>query len=227
MGGGLRGVGEGWAEEDIQKGLIGGHIWVYGNSCFASTLWPPHKTVVFAKNRATDRGNAVTQTTSTPIHQPLSPTLSWQTTRCLKETVQIKIIEDIKLWVGGLHSTTPYMVSWGNSNQDLTRLVPRVWGLVRNRERVQHIILWLGYDSFKMWAQPVHELVKPGLVLAARCALSNEGGVGGKYHAFPDTPIPLPTDLAIVKLEGVMLQYSETGHNGYSQSRQISQCLSV
>lgn len=44
------------------------------------------------------------------------------------------------------------------------------------------------------------QLVKSCLVLAAHGAFPNERGVGGKDHTFPDTPIPLPADLAVVEL---------------------------
>lgn len=59
-----------------------------------------------------------------------------------------------------------------------------------------------GYHSFKLGAQPVDQLVKPGLVLAPDIALSDERGVCGKDDALAHTTVPLATDLPVVELLG-------------------------
>ncbi len=47
----------------------------------------------------------------------------------------------------------------------------------------------------------MHQLVESGLVLSSHGALSNEGGVGGKDDSLTHPPVPLATDLPIVKLK--------------------------
>lgn len=51
-----------------------------------------------------------------------------------------------------------------------------------------------------MGSEPVEELVEPCAVLPSAGALPNEGGVGRKDDPLAHTSVPLPADLAIVKL---------------------------
>ena len=46
----------------------------------------------------------------------------------------------------------------------------------------------------------MEDLVQPSAVLPSAGTLSNQGRVGRKDHALPDTTVPLATDLAVVEL---------------------------
>ena len=53
-----------------------------------------------------------------------------------------------------------------------------------------------------MRAKPVKQLVETGPVLSTAGALADERGVGGEHDPLAHPTVPLPADLAIVKLKG-------------------------
>lgn len=57
-----------------------------------------------------------------------------------------------------------------------------------------------GYDAVKVLAAPVEQLLKPGLVLAARLALSDQRRVGGEDDALLHAAVVFRGDLAILEL---------------------------
>ena len=60
--------------------------------------------------------------------------------------------------------------------------------------------MFWGYNSLKLWAQPVEKLIETCAILPSAGTLSDQRRVSREDHTLSDTAITFPTDFTIVKL---------------------------